>query len=80
MVLDKKYNPVKIEGSTQILEVGYLESERKMLVVFLGKSVYEYVPVERKQYEAMIESSSVGGYFNKHIRKDKSIVYKPYRG
>lgn len=77
MKLPAWLHPVKIEGSSQISEVGYdVEGSRLFVVFARGGSVYEYSPVGGELYEGLVSAESVGSYFNKRIRSDKSISYK----
>jgi len=55
-------------SSSNLSSVGY-DSQKKVLEVeFKNGSVYQYFEVPESKYAELIEASSVGSYFNTHIK------------
>lgn len=64
----------KIEGSTAIKQVRYETRTNELTVHMTDGTVHTYGGVGQKVYEDLINASSVGGYFNRHIRDSYSLV------
>jgi len=62
--------------SSQISMVGYDELTKTMRVAFVRGAMYEYHPVEKSVYDALITSDSVGADFNKLVKTNSSISYR----
>ena len=56
--------------SSNLRSVGYDEEAHMLEIEFNNGSVYQYCSVLPHVYKALIESSSIGKYFNKNIRGD----------
>ena len=68
----------KTPESSMIAEFMYAPEEQKLFVHFgTNDSVYTYVPVDQKKWDALDKAASAGAYFSKHIRGNKSIKAKP---
>ena len=59
--------------SSNLKSVGYDENTLTLEVEFFDFNVYQYSPVTRDAYNAMMNSSSIGSYFSKNIRNNKDI-------
>ena len=66
----------KIEGSSNIAEIGYDKEEMKLQVMFHGGAIYDYWPVTEEGYLKVRNAESVGSAFHKYIKSDKSISYQ----
>ena len=63
-----KMNRIPVKSSN-LKSVGYDEAEKILEVEFLNKgAIYQYSRVPKAVYEALINASSIGGYFNRNIR------------
>lgn len=71
----KEWTPFEVEGSSQILEVAYDSSNEDLYIRFIRGGVYKYHPVKAMRFEGLRSSNSVGAYFHKYIKKDKSLIY-----
>ena len=67
-----KRSPVK---SSNIAEVGYDIPTLTLEIKFHNGSVYQYWPIKRRTYDVLVNSPSVGKYFNKHIRGISGINF-----
>ena len=55
--------------STDILSIGYSETDRTLEVEFVsGKRVFVYSAVEPDMYRRLREATSIGAFFRAHIR------------
>lgn len=54
--------------SSNIKSVGYDPVKKEMEVEFHSGEIYAYHHVEPHTYKGLIEASSVGSYFHKHVR------------
>ena len=60
-------NPIAVE-STTLTTVAY-DADRKLLLLhFQDQSTYQYFEVSVEVYEALLRTSSKGGFFNRVIR------------
>jgi hypothetical protein len=64
---------VKINSSA-LKSAEYNKQTGKLKIVFKRGTVYEYDEVEKKTFYNLINSSSSGAYFVKHIRNDYNFV------
>lgn len=55
--------------SSVIIAVGYDEGASILEVVFRTGRTYHYFRVPPKAYDALIHAKSIGGYFNREIRR-----------
>lgn len=55
-------------SSSTIAAVGYDEPTATLEIEFLSGSVYQYFDVPAQEAEALLNASSVGGYFSSRIR------------
>ena len=61
----------KIEGSTNIKEVGYDEKNQTLAVVFLKSNVaYHYYGVPPDVYNRFLSAKSMGSFFHQEIRSN----------
>jgi len=65
----------KIEGSSNIAEVGYDMPTLTLQIKFLNGGIYNYWPISRNMFDKLMVASSKGLYFSKHIRGAKGINY-----
>lgn len=66
----------KIEGSSNIAEVGYDYDSRTMEVLFHNGNVYQYWPITPSGWDSFLKSDSKGSFFAKHIRDNKGVSYR----
>jgi len=69
-VTDKKGYEVASVDSTAITEIEYNITSSLMKVTFTSGATYIYAGVPESEYEALVESSSIGRTFVKEIRND----------
>lgn len=75
--VNPKWERKKTPESSMVAEIAYNEKDKKLYVHFsTNNSVYEYVPVEKSQWDKMIEAPSPGSYFSKHISGNKKIKFR----
>ena len=55
-------------SSSNIHSIGYEVSSLTLEVEFKSWSVYQYIGVQEKDYEALMNASSVGRYLNRNIK------------
>jgi hypothetical protein len=55
--------------SSNLVQVGYDPLSMSMVIRFHGGRVYEYDDVPPEEVEGLINASSVGGYFHRHVKK-----------
>ena len=54
--------------SSNVAEVGYDQDALVMEVLFHNGSVYQYVDVPQMLFQEMLQSDSIGGFLNEHIK------------
>lgn len=54
--------------SGAISSVGYSEATAALEVEFKDGQIWRYSPVDRDMFQRMLDSKSVGKYFNREIR------------
>ena len=54
--------------SSMIQEVGYNPVDSILAVRFNGGKLFHYEGVPRELYEGVLQSESIGKYFNQHVR------------
>lgn len=69
-------NRAKIEGSSNIAEIGYDPENMTLEVKFHNDTIYQYWPITQLGWELLMKTKSKGKYFNKWIRKNPKINYK----
>lgn len=60
--------PVVPLKSSNLRAVSYDEDERTLTVYFVNGNSYEYADVPKSVYDALINASSAGRYFNRFIK------------
>jgi len=73
-------NRIKIEGSSNIAEIGYNGETMTLEVKFLSSMIYQYWPITRTGWESLMKAESKGKYFAKHIRNNSQINFKMVDG
>jgi len=64
----------KVKNSGLIQEIAYYPEKKTLYVHFkTNDTVYAYAPLERKDYDKLADSPSVGGYFSNHIKNKKNL-------
>lgn len=66
----------KIEGSSNIAEIGYDYNKQTLEIKFNTGQVYQYWPVTRACWKLLMKSESKGKYFAEKIRKNPKINYQ----
>ena len=59
---------IKIEGSSNIVSIGYDETNLILEVEFKGGSVYKYLDVPIDVFNNFMESDSKGSFFHRNIK------------
>ena len=73
-----KFNRVHIDSSL-ITSVAYDAFTKVLEVVFCRGGIYEYANVNKQEYNNLMNSKSVGLYFNGNIRKYKEERFRKVR-
>ena len=68
-----------IINSSHIIKIDYDQANLNVTVYFNGGSVYNYYPFYENQVKYFLESDSKGKWWNKNIKKNRSIRYKKIR-
>jgi len=55
-------------SSSNLVSVGYDAGQRLLEIEFKGGRVYQYTGVPERVYSGLMNASSHGSYFHKHIR------------
>ena len=58
----------KVESSV-LKSVGYNKEKKILETELVNETIYEYYKVPIYEYTNLIKSSSLGEYYNKHIKK-----------
>lgn len=66
----------KIEGSSNIAEIGYDEEKKVLEVKFQNNSIYQYSPVPKALYEELMLAESKGKFLNNEIKWAAGINFK----
>lgn len=69
-------NRAKIEGSSNIVEIGYDPENMTLEVKFHNNTIYQYWPITQLGWELLMKAESKGKYFNEKFRKNPKINYK----
>lgn len=64
-----------ITGSSNILEIGYDKSSKRLQVKFSSGGIYDYFPVEEDKFNALMGSDSRGKYLNDEIKWAAGVSY-----
>lgn len=62
--------------SSNIAEIGYDKKKMTLEVQFYNLKVYQYQPVTEEAYVALMGAESIGSFFAKNIKNNKSIDSK----
>lgn len=62
--------------STQIKSVGYDEKTSTLEIEFHRGKIYQYHPITKEGYEAMMKAESPGKFFHANIRNNELITCK----
>lgn len=66
-----------IEGSSNLLSMGYDFDNLTLEIEFKGNRVYSYHPVSSYMWDKLLEAESKGTYFAGRIRNNKGIICTP---
>ena len=66
----------KVEGSSNIAEIGYDYDNLTLEILFHNNSIYQYWPISPSGFEAFQKSESKGKFFFAHIKNNKGINYR----
>lgn len=69
VLLTMEYQMKKVESSN-IAELGYIESTSTMRVKFNSEVIYDYNPVSVEEYTAILNAESVGKAFNQFKNRE----------
>jgi hypothetical protein len=60
-------NSIAVDSSS-LATVAYYDERAVLQVVFLDRTIYQYLAVPRKTYDELCRAESKGGHFNRYIR------------
>ena len=63
-------------NSSNILEIGYNEVTRTLVIKFKHGGIYRYSPLTLQAYHSFLRSKSKGEFFHKNIKNNKNIKSK----
>ena len=66
----------KIEGSSNIAEIGYDYDNLTLEIKFTSGGIYQYWPVSPSGWDSFLSSKSKGSFFFQHIKDNKGINYR----
>ena len=66
----------KIEGSSNIAEIGYDYDNLTLEIKFHSGGIYQYWPISPSGYESFLKAESKGTFFHQHIKNNKGIEYR----
>jgi hypothetical protein len=66
----------KIEGSSNIAEIGYDKVKEVLEVKFHTGSIYQYSPVPETMYKGLMSAESKGKFLNNEIKWAAGINFK----
>lgn len=69
-------NRIKIEGSSNLAEIGYDHENMTLEIKFHKGQIYQYWPITQIGWELLMKAESKGDFFIKHYRKNPKINYK----
>ena len=69
-------NRTKIEGSSNIAEIGYSYDDMTLEVKFHNGNIYQYWPITEAGWEGLMKAESKGSYFAENIRGNPDINYR----
>jgi len=64
----------KSVSSSAIASAGYAVKTSTLEIEFVSGRIYQYFDVERATYDALLKASSVGTFFNAHIKEEHACV------
>jgi hypothetical protein len=67
LVYSKSPDPVAVESSS-LANVSYDDQRAILQVEFRDGAVYQYAGVSLQTFQDLLQASSKGAYFNRHIR------------
>ena len=62
--------------STQIKSVGYDEKTSTLEIEFHRGNIYQYNPITKEGYEAMMKAESPGKFFHANIKNNELVTCK----
>jgi len=65
---------VKVEGSSNIAEVGHSEKDLVLEILFHSGQAYRYKPVSKEFFEELMAAESKGKFFSKFLRDNKMVT------
>lgn len=72
----KDISRVSVSRSSNILEIGYDEDTRTLVIKFHHGGLYKYSPITPDFYLSFLRSTSKGEWFQKNIKNNKLINHK----
>ena len=69
-------NRIKIEGSSNIAEVGYNAEILTLEILFNNGKIYQYWPVTNYAFKKFMEAESKGSFFAKNFRKNPDVNFR----
>lgn len=61
--------------SSNISSVGYIAEKKTLVIEFKPKGTqYSYYPISKADYDALMDASSIGSFFARHIKKNPGIT------
>lgn len=68
-------NQIKDKNSTVISDVSYNSTTSVLSVVLHGGATYLYESVPHEVFKAFVTADSLGSFFSKHIRTNKTYQF-----
>jgi len=69
-------NRIKIEGSSNIAEIGYDHGVMTLEIKFHSGGIYKYWPITQEGFEGLLKAPSKGKYFFEKIRGNPKINFQ----
>jgi len=63
-----------IQGSSNILGIGYDHSKMLLEIEFHNGGIYNYTPFTQEGYELFMKADSKGAFFAKNIKDAEGII------
>jgi hypothetical protein len=66
----------KIEGSSNIAEIGYDYDNKTLEIKFHSGGIYQYWPISPSGWDSFLKAESKGSFFTQHIKNNKGVNYR----
>ena len=62
--------------SSQIKAIEFREKDDALRVYFQNGRIYDYAPFTKDRFDEFFNADSIGSYFHKNIKSDKTLITK----